>query len=250
VNDDLNIYGDKNLISQIFSNLISNAIKFTNEGGNIFVSALPTEGIRFCEFSVKDDGIGIHPEDQKKLFGVDTKFTTEGTAGEKGSGIGLSLVKEIVEKHNGSIWVISEPGKGSDFRFTLPIGSDTILLVDDNNTDRILYSKILKHITPEHNIETASNGKEALEKILYSFPALVITDHLMPEMNGYKFIQELKKSNMEGKPPVIVLSSDIDRQAIQDYAELGIEYVFQKPVNLSIFKKAVEKSLRLGLKNL
>jgi PAS domain S-box-containing protein len=250
VNNDVTIYGDKNLISQVFSNLISNAIKFTREGGNILVSAHPTEGIRFTEFSVKDDGIGIQPEDQKKLFGVDTKFTTEGTAGERGSGIGLSLVKEIIEKHNGSIWVISEPGKGSDFRFTLPVGSDTILLVDDNKTDRILYSKILKHITPEHNIETASNGKEALEKILSSFPALVITDHLMPEMSGYKLIEELKRTDVDGKPPVIVLSGDIDRQAIQEYNQLGIEYVFQKPVNLSIFKQAVEKSLRQGLKNL
>ena len=249
VNDDINIYGDKNLISQIFSNLVSNAIKFTGEGGNILISAASSENIRFCEFSVKDDGIGIQPEDQNKLFGVDTKFTTEGTAGEKGSGLGLSLVKEIIEKHGGSIHIISEPGKGSDFRFSLPIGSDTILLVDDNKTDRILYSKILKHITPDHNIETASNGKEALDKVFHLSPALVITDHVMPEMNGYQFILELKKSDVEGKPPVIVLSGDIDRQAIQEYNQLGIEYVFQKPVNLSIFKKAVEKSLRQGFKN-
>jgi CheY-like chemotaxis protein len=71
----------------------------------------------------------------------------------------------------------------------------------------------------------------------------------MPEMSGYKLIEELKKADIEGKPPVIVLSGDIDRQAIQEYNQLGIEYVFQKPVNLSIFKHAVEKSLRQGLKN-
>ena len=80
-------------------------------------------------------------------------------------------------------------------------------------------------------------------------PALVITDHIMPEMNGYQLIVELKKSEIKGKPPVIILSSELDRHSIQDYSDLGIEYVFQKPVNLSKFKQAVEKSLRKGLLN-
>jgi CheY-like chemotaxis protein len=119
--------------------------------------------------------------------------------------------------------------------------------VDDSKTDRLLYSKILKHITPDYNIETASNGKDALEKIRTAPPALVITDHLMPEMNGYELTREIKKLDIKGKPQVIVLSGDIDRSAIDDYTNMGIEYVFHKPVNLSIFKTAVEKSLRKGL---
>jgi CheY-like chemotaxis protein len=76
---------------------------------------------------------------------------------------------------------------------------------------------------------------------------LVITDHTMPVMTGYEFVIELKKLDIKGKPPVIILSSDIDRAAINDYNELGIEFVFQKPVNLSSFKLAVEKSLQKGL---
>lgn len=243
----LYLFVDKALITQAFNNLISNAIKFTNRNGIITISVKPSNNSRFVQFSVKDTGVGIREEDIPKLFNVDSKFTSEGTAGEKGSGLGLSLVKEIIEKHGGTIWVESKFGQGSDFQFTLPIASSNILIVDDSKTDRLLYSKILKNISPEYNVEIASNGKEAIEKILLSPPALVITDHLMPVMTGYEFIVELKKLEIKGKPPVIVLSSDIDRAAINDYNELGIEFVFHKPVNLSSFKMAVEKSLQKGL---
>lgn len=243
----LYLFVDKSLITQVFNNLISNAIKFTNRGGKIVISSSLTTGSRFIQFSIKDTGVGIKEEDLPKLFNVDSKFTSEGTAGEKGSGLGLSLVKEIIEKHGGSISVESKIGVGSTFIFTLPIASSNILIVDDSKTDRLLYSKILKNITPDYSVIVASNGKEAIEKILQSPPALVITDHAMPVMNGYEFVIELKKLNIKGKPPVIVLSSDIDRAAINDYNELGIEFVFQKPVNLSSFKHAVEKSLQKGL---
>lgn len=241
------LFVDKNLIAQVFNNLLSNAIKFTNKSGTIKVSAEHQTGSRFIQFSIADNGVGIKPDDLSKLFDVDSKFTSEGTAGEKGSGLGLSLVKEIVEKHGGNIWAESVYGKGSEFKFSLPIASSNILLVDDNKTDRLLYSKILKNISPEYTVDVASDGKEALEKIKLSPPALIITDHAMPVMNGYEFVIELKKTDIKGKPPVIVLSSDIDRAAVNDYTELGIEFVFQKPVNLTSFKLAVEKSLLKGL---
>ena len=119
--------------------------------------------------------------------------------------------------------------------------------MDDNKTDRLLYSKILKNITPEYTVDIATNGKEALEKIKLSPPALVITDHLMPEMNGYNLVKELIKERLLGKPPVIILSTEMDRNIIQDYNELGVDMVFQKPVNLRSFKQAVEKSLRQSI---
>lgn len=247
LNPNLYLFVDKSLITQVFNNLISNAIKFTNRGGKITITSNPNSASRFVQFTISDTGIGIKEEDLPKLFNVDSKFTSEGTAGEKGSGLGLSLVKEIVEKHGGSISVESKIGIGSKFIFTLPIASSNILIVDDSKTDRLLYSKILKNITPDYSVIVASDGKEAIEKIIQSPPALVITDHAMPVMNGYEFVMELKKLNIKGKPPVIVLSSDIDRAAINDYNELGVEFVFQKPVNLSSFKQAVEKSLQKGL---
>ena len=247
VNQSQFLFVDKSLITQVFNNLISNAIKFTNGGGFIRISNEAVANSRFVKFSVKDTGVGIKEDDLSKLFSVDSKFTSEGTAGEKGSGLGLSLVKEIIEKHGGTIEVESEYGKGTDFTFTLPIASSNILIVDDNKTDRLLYSKILKNITPEYEVEVASDGKEAIQKILSSPPALVITDHAMPVMTGYEFVIELKKMDIKGKPPVIVLSSDIDRATINDYTELGIEFVFQKPVNIGSFKLAIEKSLQKGL---
>jgi PAS domain S-box-containing protein len=247
VDKNVTIYADNSLMTQVFNNLISNAIKFTKAGGEIVISASPSNKTRFYEFSVRDNGVGIKPENMKELFRIDTKYSSEGTAGEKGTGLGLSLVNEIIEKHGGNIWVESEYGKGSNFKFLLPVASANILLVDDSKTDRLLYSKILKNITPDYNIEIAANGKEALEKIMTAPPALVITDHTMPEMNGYELTMEIKKLDIKGKPQIIVLSGDIDRSTILDYTNLGVEYVFHKPVNLSNFKTAVEKSLRKGL---
>jgi PAS domain S-box-containing protein len=249
IGNDVFVFVDKELIGQVFNNLITNAIKFTGNGGTIVLSSKPADSSRFIEFSVKDSGVGIKPENLKYLFKVESKFTSEGTSGEKGSGLGLSLVKEIIEKHGGKISVETEYGKGSDFKFTLPIASADILLVDDSKTDKLLYSKILKNITPEYNVEIASNGKEALGKIKSSPPALIITDHNMPLMNGYELIQEINKSDIKTKPPIIVLCGEIERYEIDDYLNLGIEFVFQKPVNLSLFKHAVEKSLKEGLKS-
>jgi PAS domain S-box-containing protein len=247
VPEDVSVFVDDDLILQVFNNLISNAIKFTHKNGNITISVSPSDALRFLEFSVKDDGTGIEKENIDKLFNVDSKFSSEGTAGEKGSGLGLSLVKEIIEKHGGTIRVESEYGYGSDFKFTLPVASANILLVDDSKTDKLLYSKILKHIAPDYNIDIASDGKEALDKILRSPPALVITDHSMPVMNGYELAKNVKNSDLKGKPPIIILASKLDRSTIFDYNQLGIENVFQKPVTLGDFKKAVEKALRQGV---
>jgi len=247
IGNDHFVFVDKDLIEQVFNNLLSNAIKFTSRDDKVAVSVKPSGTARFLEFSIKDTGRGIKQENVSKLFSVDTKFTSEGTSGEKGSGLGLSLVKDIIEKHGGKVWVKSEYGKGSEFKFTLPTASASILIVDDNKTDRLLYTKILNNITPEYNVEVASNGKEALENISVSPPALVITEHKMPEMNGYEFVQELIKANLVSTLPVLVLSRKVERNVAQDYLELGIEFVFQKPVNLQSFKKSIEKSLRKGI---
>lgn len=239
-----NIFVDTGLINQVFNNLLSNAIKFSSNGDRITITSKPAETPRFIEFSIRDTGSGIKEENLNKLFNVDTKFTTEGTAGEKGSGLGLSLVKEIVEKHGGNIWAESIYGKGSTFHFILPVASASVLIVDNNKTDRVLYSKILKNITPDYTVETAANGKEALEKIKNAPPALVISEHFMPEMDGYNLVKQLKKEGLLGKPPVIILSSELGRNIITDYNVLGVDLVFQKPVNLRSFKQAVEKSLK------
>jgi len=119
VPDDFYIIADKNLLNIVFSNLLTNAIKFTKNDGAITITA-HTKG-NMVEVSVVDTGIGIPKEDQDKLFRLDTNFSREGTANEVSTGLGLILCKEFIEKHNGKIWVESESEKGSSFRFTLPV---------------------------------------------------------------------------------------------------------------------------------
>jgi len=238
------VFIDSNLILQAINNLMSNALKFTNPGGKIVITSQQSSQARFLEVSVTDTGVGIPEENLSKIFQVDSKFTTEGTGGERGSGLGLSLVREIIERHGGKIWVESRRNEGSSFRFLIPIASATILLVDDNNTDRILYSKILRNIIPEYNVVTASNGEDALKLIAEISPALVVTDHNMPEMTGYDFIRRLMESDIKGKPQVIVLSDFLGKSEKLAFEDIGITYAFAKPVNLNVFKEAIEKSLR------
>jgi signal transduction histidine kinase len=112
------MFGDKNMINTILRNLMSNAIKFTYICGQIHVNLI-NHGDHY-EISLKDSGIGISKENINKLFQLDSKFRANGTSDEKGTGLGLILCKEFVEKHGGKIWVESEINKGSEFKFTLP----------------------------------------------------------------------------------------------------------------------------------
>ncbi|MFA9372250.1 MAG: tetratricopeptide repeat protein [Labilibaculum antarcticum] len=110
-------FGDVNMVNTIIRNLISNALKFTKENGEIFLSTISDRN--FIYLSVKDTGIGISKNDQDKLFRLDGNFTTMGTKDESGSGLGLILCKEFVKKNGGEIWVESEENKGSKFIFSL-----------------------------------------------------------------------------------------------------------------------------------
>jgi two-component system sensor histidine kinase/response regulator len=115
----IRIFADKAMISTILRNLIYNAIKFTNPGGNIIISAEVNQ--KEVIIYVKDSGIGLEKTTIEKLFRIDVNHSTPGTQKEKGTGLGLILCKEFVEKHNGKIWVESEVGKGSTFFFTIPL---------------------------------------------------------------------------------------------------------------------------------
>jgi signal transduction histidine kinase len=109
---------DENMVKTVFRNLVNNAIKFSSPGGEIRIENELLDN--FIELSVIDYGVGIKKEDSEKLFMLDIKHSTTGTSGEKGTGLGLILCKEFVERHGGEIWVESEFGKGSKFKFTLP----------------------------------------------------------------------------------------------------------------------------------
>ncbi len=120
INGNLLVYVDEDMINTVLRNLITNAIKFTRAGKNVYLDA-EFYGKDWITVSVIDEGVGIEPADTKKLFKTKHNFTTKGTDGEEGTGLGLLLCKEFIEKNQGKIWVESTPGQGSRFSFTLPV---------------------------------------------------------------------------------------------------------------------------------
>lgn len=119
LDDNFDLYADKNMIHTILRNLISNAIKFTNSGGKINIIVKKNE-IHY-EIIISDNGIGIMDDVKNNLFCINSQISALGTKGEKGSGLGLVICKEFVEKHGGKIWFESQEGKGSDFKVIIPI---------------------------------------------------------------------------------------------------------------------------------
>ncbi len=118
MNESILIYADKYMIDTIIRNFVSNSIKFTNPGGKIIIKGVINGD--YAEVSVTDTGIGISPENQKNLFRIDEQFRRDGTANEKGTGLGLILCKEFAEKNGGVLWVESEEGNSSRFSITVP----------------------------------------------------------------------------------------------------------------------------------
>ena len=118
VSDQITINADRDMISTVIRNLVSNAIKFSRSGTEIIISA--RESTDSVTFSVKDFGVGIPPYDLAKLFRIDASLSRSGTNNERGNGLGLILCKEFVERHGGKIWVESEKDQGSTFFVSLP----------------------------------------------------------------------------------------------------------------------------------
>lgn len=111
-------YIDSRMIETVIRNLVNNAIKFTDQGGSIVIAAKDLENE--LEVSVTDSGVGMPKEKAEKLFSLSESSSTDGTKGEKGTGLGLLLCRELVERNGGEMHVTSEPGKGSTFAFTVP----------------------------------------------------------------------------------------------------------------------------------
>lgn len=118
IDPDIMVQADGNMLNTVMRNLLSNAIKYTNREGAINVYG--NERDKAIEIAVEDNGVGIHKDVINKLFKVEHKVSSPGTNDERGTGLGLILCKEFVEKHGGHIWLESELGKGSTFYFTIP----------------------------------------------------------------------------------------------------------------------------------
>jgi CheY-like chemotaxis protein len=209
-------------------NLISNAIKYSYENGTIEVTGNIYNN-DFVEFIVKDKGIGISGANRERIFNIAKLFSTEGTKGEKGSGLGLTLSKQIVEKHRGNLWFYSDEGKGSEFHFTLPAATSFVLLVfDDQNKLNELKQNLLESF-PNLQVLTSENAFEALEITSSKSPSLIIIEHNLPLMNGLQLIGAVRDKHKQMKIPFIVFMDSESEELIKSYQEINVKILKQHP---------------------
>lgn len=239
---ELAINADERLFGQAIVHLVSNAIKFTPEGKEVNITASRfKEGL--IEIIVRDEGMGIAEENHSKLFRIDQKFSLQGTNGEKGSGFGLTLVKEIIDKHGGQVWFYSNIGEGSEFHITLPEAKNLILLVEDDEATKNLYKKYIESSLTNFEVVFANNGYEAINIYKQILPTVVITDHDMPLMNGIQLVEILQKRESNKTVPIIVISAKLNDEVTKKYSRLGVEKIIPKPVDQNLLITSIKECL-------
>lgn len=271
-------YFDTDKLDKILYNLLSNAAKYNKEGGYIQVTLMYAEDRDFVRLHVKDNGSGISKDKQKSLFkrfyeGDYRKFNTIGT------GIGLSLVKDLVELHGGSIEVESEEGRGTEFIVTLPVDrsyfkeeqideeavlpvqktvtyleeenaenvvaekpkAHTILVVEDNEELLQLMVRLLKR---EYNVHTAENGQEAVTVLDNEDIDLIVSDVMMPVMDGIEFCRCVKNKLELSHIPVILLTAKNKEEDRAEAYEVGADAFISKPFNLAVLHARIRNLLK------
>ena len=260
------LYGDQIRVKQVILNLLTNAIKYTNEGKITFsVNCINTKDTCFLTFKVKDTGIGIKKESLDKLFNKFERLENEHSSIE-GTGLGLAITKSLVEMMGGKIDVESTYGKGSTFIITLAqkivqnptlsnntinsqvsfnhdLSNKKVLIVDDNK----LNLKITKNLLKKLNISTEEidSGIECLSRISNGNKYdLILLDDMMPEKNGKDTLKELK-SNPDFSIPVVVLTANAIEGMKEEYLSLGFSDYLAKPIDKGelniIIKKYLDK---------
>ncbi len=255
---DLHVQADRGKFKQILYNLVSNAIKFTDQGGRVDVECLHGEG----EFilAVTDTGIGIAPEDQQRIFDAFQQLHGTSERPYKGTGLGLALVRQFVELHGGRITLRSNLGEGSRFEVHLPLREGTALIeaavaesaVEDTDAPLILVVEddprseaILRHYLEGggYRVVTARDGEDALLKARNLRPSAITLDVLLPGIDGWGVLEVLKSDPQTRDLPVVVVSvTDDPRRA---YA-LGASDYFVKPVNREILLERLSRHTRLS----
>ncbi|WP_237486345.1 response regulator [Vibrio hippocampi] len=259
------LVGDPLRLGQILLNLSSNAIKFTSQG-EILTSIMALEIKKhsvLIQFSVKDTGIGISPEQLKKLFQSFSQADSSTTRKFGGTGLGLTISKKLVELMGGEISVESELGKGSEFTFTAKFSLNqkqgftpavlqqhfrhlNVLVVDDNETSRNILAESLE--TMGCHVTKASSGYQAID-ILTCCPSsqsyeLVLMDWNMPELDGLETSRLIKQNKKLVTVPTIIMVSAYDQEQIIEQAkQIGVEDFLSKPVNQSTLFNCVAKVL-------
>jgi signal transduction histidine kinase len=242
VPDSLYVDADERLVTKLFMNLISNAIKYSFENESVEITA-NIYNQDFVEFVVKDKGVGISEANHEKIFNIAKLFSTEGTKGEKGSGLGLMLAKQIVEKHGGEMWFFSSEGKGSEFHFTLPAAASYILLVlDDMEKLRELESGLNRDYPGLHVLK-AENSFEALEIVSAKYPSLIIIEHNLPLMDGLQLIAAVREKHRHVRIPFIVFLDSVSEPLIRSYQDANVKILKHKPSISEQLKDKIESLL-------
>lgn len=254
---------DKDKIEKVIYNLLSNAFKFTPDNGCISISIdLKTKiETEFVEISVSDTGIGISDEEKKRIFERFYQSRTKSIEQVEGTGIGLTLCKEFVELHRGEIYLRNEQKIGSTFVVLLPI-EDVVDLINSeaiednhindytlNEKDRILIVEdnlemrqyLVKHLSKNYDINEANNGKEGIDSIQKSLPDLIISDLMMPVMNGLEFCNYIKSNMVTSHIPFIILTAKVNEESAYEGLSFGADDYINKPFSLKLLSIRISK---------
>jgi CheY-like chemotaxis protein/nitrogen-specific signal transduction histidine kinase len=243
VPDGIYLEADPVRLEQILVNLLTSAARRTDEGGRIGLRA-DQEGDRI-RIEVEDDGIGIAPEVLTSLFDM---FAQAGAAENQGKGdlgIGLRLIRQLVEMHQGTIRAASEgPGKGSTFTVILPVGAlDRTLVVDDNQDLALGLSFVLEQ--SGHTVETAFDGAEALTVAPVFRPEVTVLDVLLPDLDGNTVAERLRSLEAEqGHRITIIGVSDFGKHRQEKLISVRrlFDYYLVRPVSLQLLHSLIETS--------
>ncbi|MBQ4857714.1 PAS domain-containing protein [Pseudoalteromonas sp. MMG007] len=242
--------GDPGRIRQVVTNLLSNAVKFTSQG-EVVVSAKVNkvaDGLAFV-ISVKDSGIGISEKKQQQLFTPFSQVDASTTREYGGTGLGLAICKQLCELMSGDISLTSQKGVGSVFTATVMLSQGeqteryipnvnmkelTVLVVDDNETNRIVISQQLQHWGAK--VVLASNAKQALAMCAQQYKNhqemydIAVLDMQMPEMDGIELCKVLKADECYKSMPLVMMTSIAGMEGAQKYSDAGFQAYFPKPV--------------------
>jgi PAS domain S-box-containing protein len=235
------LFADKDKVSQILKNLISNAIRFTNSGGKITIGVLERKDVIECR--VADTGIGIAEKNIPSLFSKFEQFGRTDGPGYQGTGLGLTIAKGLVQKHGGKIWVESELNEGTTFWFTLEkVLFPKILIIDDEKTIVELMKRILK--ADKYRFAEAFDGESAIQIAKKEPISLIILDMVLPGMSGYEVIGRLKEDVRTADIPILISSGyDVDEGRLNKINREGAIPIIQKPLRADELKKKVKKMM-------
>ncbi|MES2701310.1 MAG: response regulator [Bacteroidota bacterium] len=255
---------DEDKLEKIINNLVFNAVKFNTQGGRIEVEAARVDNGKAVNIAVSNTGKGIAPADLPHIF--DRYYQGDDTGAKaQGVGIGLALVKEFTALLGGQITVTSVPDGITTFNLQFAVAEKpadhlvapvltapaaaweelgrrhTVLVVEDNADMRYYIKQVLADIV---NVAEAGNGKEALEWLKHHTADLIISDMMMPEMDGRTFVANLKRSELHSKVPVITLTALTDKENQLSMLRLGVDDYIVKPFNADELQVRIFNLLR------